>query len=538
MQPLSSANTQEQKVRALIASKEHAIDQRTTTGATALMLASLYGRSEIFIYLLYKSASVLKQDFEGSSCKDYVRHMAFTKPLLETYEVVATEKPRRSGRKIIYGLLRSFSSANNQGCQRRSEKVETLPVGDPPAEALHDRQPERRVVSLRKNGVFELGEFRSLALAEWPFKLGRKTCAAVRASNEVEYKAIAISGWRGDEAVQVVNVVECVNNASYFKLTRDLAKIVGFKFKNWFLDGKYEGTPSEKAGAFHTCHAEKQLAVFVLMDSMASVLGTSVIDLDSLAKLKLAVKKDATTIQKEFVIELEHKPCLCCIAFLQMIFEKSGLHLEWLQRDWFVEGKRPQLRPQAGLEASPKDSDTVMDVIDAAEDDWQLVPDPDFTLPAAVTPGNDDKDDDDDDDDENTDDSWVVVRHPRPQKPRRKRDFEYPTKAGSEVDEEDYPFTNRQNISKRLLLKQKRRQKTVASHQFAPSSDTLNSDTNSPQSSDTTTASTVGSSSQATKGRITPVKFVIPIPTTGTSAAHKPFPNVTDFMSRWGFHST
>lgn len=114
--------------------------------------------------------------------------------------------------------------------------------------------------------------------------------------------------------MQVVNVAECLNNATFFKLTRDLAKIVGFEFKSMYLDYRHKGNPSEKAGAFHACHAEKQLAVFVLTESMACVLGTREFSLDNMDKLKLAVTKDASTVQKEYIIELEHKPCSCCIA--------------------------------------------------------------------------------------------------------------------------------------------------------------------------------------------------------------------------------
>lgn len=163
-------NNDRKQVRDLLASKEHGVDERTPMGATSLMLASLYGRFDMFTYLLHKSASVFKQDFQGFDCSDYVRHLAFTKPLLERLDVVASEKPYRSGRKIIYGLVRPLSSAIKEGRLGSSEKVQASPPEAPLGE-----KPERRIVSLRKDGIFEIGEFNSLALVEWPFNLGRKT---------------------------------------------------------------------------------------------------------------------------------------------------------------------------------------------------------------------------------------------------------------------------------------------------------------------------------------------------------------------------
>lgn len=181
------------EVRALLNSKEHAVDERTPTGATALMLASLYGRSSIFIYLLQKSASLSKQDYEGFDCMDYVKHLPFTKPLLEKWELeaVAVENPRRSGRKFIYHFVRPFSSIAKQGRLRattvenpptQDSAAQTVPAKVVPSQILPQLPPqasgeesERRIDFLRRGGVLEIIESRSLALVEWPFKLKRKT---------------------------------------------------------------------------------------------------------------------------------------------------------------------------------------------------------------------------------------------------------------------------------------------------------------------------------------------------------------------------
>lgn len=158
------------KVRALLASNEHGVDERTTMGATALMLAGLYGRYHMFKYLSRKSASTSKQDFEGYGCLDYLKHRAFTKPLLQKYQDIAFDRPRRAGRVQIYDFLRAESPTIKQGRWERSERAQTPPVKATPGE-----QSERRVVFLRKGGMLQVVEIRSLAVAEWPFKLGRKT---------------------------------------------------------------------------------------------------------------------------------------------------------------------------------------------------------------------------------------------------------------------------------------------------------------------------------------------------------------------------
>lgn len=176
-----------------------------------------------------------------------------------------------------------------------------------------------------------------------------------------------------------------------------------------------------------------------------------------------------------------------------------------------------------------KDLNTIQDVIDVADDDWHLVPESDITTPttAAAT---------DVDDDDDTDGSWVIVRRSKPQNPRRKRQDGIPTKAGSEVGSDDFPVPARKNISKRLLLKQKRRQKQkmAASHQLPLSSDMSSTDPSSQDTLSPETPSTASSSSQAIKGPITPINFEIPIRRVRTSAANEPFPKMSEFMSRWG----
>lgn len=135
------------------------------------MLASLYGRHKMFIYLLDKTASLFKHDFEGFTCVDYAKHSDSIKPLLEKYKTVTHEKPRLSGRKRIADFLRPISSVIKQG--GLIEKSET--TENPQAGAFPGQRLERRVVFHRKVGMLEIVEKRCLAAAEWDFDLGRKT---------------------------------------------------------------------------------------------------------------------------------------------------------------------------------------------------------------------------------------------------------------------------------------------------------------------------------------------------------------------------
>lgn len=151
------------KVRALLHSKEHAPDERTSNGATPIMLASLYGRHKAFIYLLHKGASISKRDFDGFACMDYVKQLEFVQPLLDKYKSVAREQPRLSGRKMIEDFLRPFSAMIEQD-QTQTPRVEA-PVPN----------VERRVIFHRNRGMLEIVEVRRLAAAEWDFDLGRKT---------------------------------------------------------------------------------------------------------------------------------------------------------------------------------------------------------------------------------------------------------------------------------------------------------------------------------------------------------------------------
>lgn len=82
------------------------------------------------------------------------------------------------------------------------------------------------------------------------------------------------------------------------------------------LDAKFPGdSRREKDGAFAACHAEKQLGVFALQQSMAQALGVKEVTVENVAKLKdVVMAPGLDNLQTHFIVELEHKPCACCIS--------------------------------------------------------------------------------------------------------------------------------------------------------------------------------------------------------------------------------
>lgn len=102
---LAMINNELFKVQSLLYSKEHLINEYTPTGAMLIILVYLYSRHKIFIYLLYKAASIFKYDFEGFTCINYIKYLTFIKPLLEKYKAVAHEEPCLFRRKIINEFL-------------------------------------------------------------------------------------------------------------------------------------------------------------------------------------------------------------------------------------------------------------------------------------------------------------------------------------------------------------------------------------------------------------------------------------------------
>lgn len=71
------------------------------------------------------------------------------------------------------------------------------------------------------------------------------------------------------------------------------------------------GDPSEKTGAYFSCHAEKALAIWVLEESLFHVKGTRHLNRADIAFLKEHVDQLPPNL-RESVIELDHQPCKSC----------------------------------------------------------------------------------------------------------------------------------------------------------------------------------------------------------------------------------
>lgn len=143
----------------------------------------------------------------------------------------------------------------------------------------------------------------------------------MRSSKETAYLAITISGWRGDIGVQpdASSSTKILKNDTYLELIRDFRKVFGYKFNRYMHDCRWTRS-TEKDGVWRACHAEKQLAIFVLRKCIAQVLNVRDCSLENISKLKLAIDGETEGLQTEYIIELEHKPCDCCIHVSTAVF--------------------------------------------------------------------------------------------------------------------------------------------------------------------------------------------------------------------------
>lgn len=309
---LAVLKNDQRKVRKLLGSREHAVDERTFSGATPVMLACLFGRTTIFWFLLSRSASLSKQDYRGFTVSAYVQQGKLfpeAKDLVDRYQSFTDTEANRLGRKRIWKGLRDIGhGAMYPSAQRVGAGAITSATGSASSSA------PPRILFLRKGGVFEIIESgRRLAMVEIDHPLGRKTCGGIRGDGEDQFRAIAMSGWRG-EVVKSMEKCNLLENDEYFKLTRQIGALFGHHFDNMWLDCKYATTdPLEKQGAFSGCHAEKQLAVFVLRDTLSKTLGSNDVTMEAVARLKEILEGDGNVFQIKFTIELQHEPCACCL---------------------------------------------------------------------------------------------------------------------------------------------------------------------------------------------------------------------------------
>jgi hypothetical protein len=215
-----------EQVRALLQSHEYGVDVRSSTGATPLMIASLYGRTKIFFYLVKKKASLQKCDHQNVTVLQYAKGPS-VRQLLREYQHIATREPRRSGRYAIYYFLK-HAIKNDQprrgpGAQFPDTSASATPTSGPP--------PSTMFLRSRDGKHLELVGVQRIATTEVDIDLGRKSTGLIRGKNEaaIPYR-FAISGWAGVKG----NSVLC--NKDYSGLVRSVCNMYGFKLEANWLD--------------------------------------------------------------------------------------------------------------------------------------------------------------------------------------------------------------------------------------------------------------------------------------------------------------
>lgn len=128
------------QIKSLLASRERGVDERTSTGATPLMLACLFGRFKAFLVLLSERADLGKCDNTGFKVAAYVLHNPFAKDLVHRYGHVVGVRTCRRGRKSIMALLRQVQGADKP---RSTPEVEAAHEDPGPTHEIAPRAPEQ-----------------------------------------------------------------------------------------------------------------------------------------------------------------------------------------------------------------------------------------------------------------------------------------------------------------------------------------------------------------------------------------------------------
>ncbi|ROV88306.1 hypothetical protein VMCG_10476 [Cytospora schulzeri] len=342
------------QVRALLKSREYGVDVRSSTGVTPLMVASLYGRERIFFYLVKKRADIRKHDYQDLAAMDYAKGPN-TRQLVQKYRDIATSEPRRRGRHTIYYFLKAFEHASKSSQPQQPLSAQPSEI-HPPSTIFLRSQDSKQV---------ELMELQRLATTVVDIDLGRKSTGTIRSQNEAgTFYTFAISGWAGVKGENVL----C--NREYSGLVRRVCSMYGFKLEGSWLDNRWRGDPAEKSGSYLSSHAEKQLGIWVLVESLSQALGTKEITNENVMALKERAHQLPARL-RETLVELDHEPCSSCINFLNLLREKSGLIVECEPRKWFVEGQRSRLRRRDGhaVSRNSKNDYEISDELDKDGDD-------------------------------------------------------------------------------------------------------------------------------------------------------------------------
>lgn len=188
-----------EKARALLKSGEYGVDVRSSTGATPLMIASLYGRTKTFFYLVKKKADLRKHDHQNLTALQYVKGLMIPE-LVCKYQDVATGEPLEAGRRVIYRFLKTWEHTDRSNqIQRPMASGTQLSTG----QSSETNPPS--TIFLRSQDRLELIAVQRLAITSVNIDLGRKSSGIIRGKNEAgDIYKFAISGWTGVEGDKVV----------------------------------------------------------------------------------------------------------------------------------------------------------------------------------------------------------------------------------------------------------------------------------------------------------------------------------------------
>lgn len=244
------------KVRKIVGDGEIGIDVPTASGTTALMLAALYGRSNIFFFLAGYNASSTMKDSYHYSARHYVDPQSpFLKDLIREYNAIASSEPDRAGRRHIsrelkarrherkeaydLGFARGHAKAQAQAKSR--DQTQFQPQAPANMDHFNAQQPSKdsslHLVFLRSlDGKQQVVmEGRQVATAEHG-TIGRKCTGFIYAGDEKDSYKFAISGW--GRAIQDKNAVfrNVLDNKEFTELVKRVAKLIGFELKSNHFD--------------------------------------------------------------------------------------------------------------------------------------------------------------------------------------------------------------------------------------------------------------------------------------------------------------
>lgn len=276
------------RVRFFVQERVHGVNAVTTDKITPLMLAALYGRSEIFLYLRGKKASPDLKDIDGKTALDYAKPRSkFVQKILHQCSSIARQTPDTGRRRDIHRALQDLEATRRQikkayaeGRKDAQASAKSHPIHQTPTSVDQNGQQQctedfsRRAVFLPSSDGKQLEFVEGRCVAAHERQNHRRKCIGfIRAVDESDTDMFAVSGWgmKRDGTIASTNTLD---NTEFTKLLMRVAPILNYKLTSSRLDHvsitqnlslvvdlltsfqQFPGTAAEKIGAFWACHAE------------------------------------------------------------------------------------------------------------------------------------------------------------------------------------------------------------------------------------------------------------------------------------------